>query len=303
VRIALASISGMPSEFLADDSNVASILRRRGVEVVVTPWDNMTIDWSIFDLVVARSTWDYSRRHREFCEWVRRRGSRLENDADLVIWNSDKRYVSDLIAAGLPTVETAIVARGDPRPTIVTEVVVKPTVSTGGRNTGRFGPASAEGAVALMDRIHAEGGTAMVQPFMAEIETTGETAVVVIDGEVSHALRKRSYLRPDEMAPTSDDELEAAQAMYDPGLVSSATAAQDEIDLALEALKFITERFGTTPLACRVDMVKHGGSPTILELEAIEPSLYLTREPGSAARLASAMIVRAAQRTGPELDW
>lgn len=138
VRIALASISGMPSEFLADDGNVASILRSGGVEVVVAPWDTPTIDWNMFDLVVARSTWDYSRRHREFCEWVRRRGSRLENDADLIIWNSDKCYVSDLIAAGLPTVETTFVAPGDPEPAIVTEVVVKPTVSTGGRNTGRF---------------------------------------------------------------------------------------------------------------------------------------------------------------------
>lgn len=288
----------MPSEFLADDGNVASILRCGGVEVIVAPWDTPTIDWNMFDLVVARSTWDYSRRHREFCEWVRRRGSRLENDADLIIWNSDKRYVSDLIAAGLPTVETTFVAPGEPEPAIVTEVVVKPTVSTGGRNTGRFGPASADGALMLIERIHAEGGTAMVQPFMKEIDAAGETAVVVIDGDVSHVLRKRSYLRPDEMAPTRDDVLGAAQAMYQPGLVSSAQADQDELDLTSKALKFIAHRFDTTPLACRVDMVRHQGAPTILELEAIEPSLYLAHEPGSAERLASAIIVRAAQPAG-----
>lgn len=225
----------------------------------------------------------------------------MENDADLIIWNSDKRYVSDLIAAGVPTVETTFVAPGDPEPAIVTEVVVKPTVSTGGRNTGRFGPASADGALTLIERIHAEGGTAMVQPFMDEIDAAGETAVVVIDGEVSHVLRKRSYLCPDEMAPTHADELGAAQAMYEPGLVSSAQADQDELDLASKALKFIADRFETIPLACRVDMVRHQGAPTILELEAIEPSLYLEREPGSAERLASAIIVRAAQHTGQRL--
>lgn len=222
----------------------------------------------------------------------------MENQADLIIWNSDKRYVSDLIAAGLPTVETTYVAPGDPVPAIVTEVVVKPTVPTGGRNTERFGPASAEGALALLERIHAEGGTAMVQPFMEEIDAAGETAVVVIDGEVSHALRKRSYLRPDEMAPTRDDDLGAAQAMYDSGLVSSAHADRDELDLTLKTLKFIADRFDTTPLACRVDMVRHRGAATILELEAIEPSLYLAQEPGSAERLARAMIARARQRTG-----
>jgi hypothetical protein len=298
VRIALASISGMPSEFVADDGNVASILRCSDVEVIVAPWDDPTIDWDMFDLVVARSTWDYSRRLGEFCEWVRRRGCRLENDADLIVWNSDKRYVSDLIAAGLPTVETTFVAPGDPMPAIGREVVVKPTVSTGGRNTGRFGPASADGASTLIERIHAEGGTAMVQPFMDEIDAAGETAVVVIDGDVSHVLRKRSYLRPDEVAPTRDDLLGAAKAMYEPELVSAAQADRDELDLTSKALQFIADRFDTTPLACRVDMVRHQGAPTILELEAIEPSLYLAHEPGSAERLASAIVARVAQHAG-----
>lgn len=64
----------MPSEFGADDASVASILRCHGVEVIIAPWDTPTIDWNIFDLVVARSTWDYSRRYREFCEWVRTSG-------------------------------------------------------------------------------------------------------------------------------------------------------------------------------------------------------------------------------------
>jgi hypothetical protein len=100
------------------------------------------------------------------------------------------------------------------------------------------------------------------------------------------------------VAPTRDDLLGAAKAMYEPELVSAAQADRDELDLTSKALQFIADRFDTTPLACRVDMVRHQGAPTILELEAIEPSLYLAHEPGSAERLASAIVARVAQHAG-----
>jgi hypothetical protein len=132
---------------------------------------------------------------------VRSRKSPVLNDPALLVWNCDKHYLADLASAGIPTVPTSFVSPGEPLRPLVGEVVVKPTVSAGARDTGRFGPNAYPGARALIARVHASGRTAMVQPYLASVERVGETAVVIVDGRVSHVLRKRAVLRPDEVAP------------------------------------------------------------------------------------------------------
>ena len=104
--------------------------------------------------------------------------------------------------------------------------MVKPTISAGARDTGRFGPDSAEQGLDLVARITDGGGTAMIQRFLPSVETAGETAVVMIAGEVSHVLRKSPVLRADEIAPTREDELRVAESMYDPDLVVRDSAGE-----------------------------------------------------------------------------
>jgi hypothetical protein len=263
------------------------------LDVTYAPWDDPRVRWESFPFVFARSPWDYSTRHSEFLGWTDRVGETLENPPAVIRWNSDKRYLGDLGAAGVPVVPTLYVEAGDPAPAIDGEVVIKPTVSAGARDTGRFSPRSADEGRALVDRITSAGGVAMVQPFLETVEDAGETAVVMVDGEVSHVLHKRPVLAADETAPVRDDALGVAEAMYDPGLVGPGEAAADQLELAATVLGSVRERFGRTPLIARVDMLRNSdGRPVLLELEAIEPNLYFEHAPGAAERLANAILKR-----------
>lgn len=293
MRVAIATCAGMPAEF-TDDARLEERLRERGVKASRRPWDDPATDWRGFDAVVIRSTWDYSRRREEFLLWVEAVGERLHNAPGLVRWNSDKRYLADLAAAEIPAVETAFVAPGAPLPPIDAEVVVKPTVSAGGRDTGRFGERLGDAARALVRRIHASGRVAMVQPYQGSVDVHGETALVFIGSEPSHALRKRAVLRPDEVAPVREDWVGAAEAMYDPALVGPGEADDDEVELAREVIAHVRARFGEPPLYARVDMVRgSSGAPMVLELEAIEPNLYFDQAPGALERLTDAIVAAA----------
>lgn len=297
MRISIASFRGMTPEF-RDDDLLLACLAERGADASAHPWDEPGVDWDAPDLVVARTVWDYVLRYEEFIAWLGTVGAPVENVPELIRWNSDKRYLADLASVGVPVVETTFIAPGEAPPPIEGEVVVKPSISAGGRETGRFGAASADAAARLIERIGAAGRTAMVQPYLGSVETGGETAVVMVDGQVSHVLRKGAMLRADEVAPVRlDDELGVAEAMYDPDLVLASTAERDEIALAEEVIGEVSRRFDSTPLYARVDMLRdEGGAPVLLELEAVEPNLYFPQAPGAAERLADAIIARARAR-------
>ena len=293
MKVALATCAAIADGW-EDDRLLAEALRSRGVDAGFAVWDDAAIDWDRFDRVLIRSTWDYMRRRAEFVAWARSLGERLDNPAQIVEWNSDKRYLADLEAAGVPTVATRFVEPGAAPPTLEGEVVIKPTVSAGARDTGRFGPAHHDDARVLLARLWSAGRTAMVQPYLRSVEGRGETAIVVIEGDESHVLRKRAVLGADREAPLRDDELGAAEAMYEPDLVQAGSAADPERGVAAAVLEHLTERFGEAPLYARVDMLYGGrGEPVLLELELVEPALYMGTAPGSEQRLADALLRRA----------
>ncbi|MCW2621703.1 MAG: hypothetical protein JWL64_1305, partial [Frankiales bacterium] len=202
---------------------------------------------------------------------------RLVNPVAVLAWNTDKVYLRDLETAGIPVVPTTFVAPGERYLPPDGEVVVKPSVSAGARDTERFG-AGADGA-ALVARLHGEGRTAMVQPYLPGLDSEGETAVLVFAGEVSHAARKAPLLVPGALPYDLDDEIISPR---------QATAEQARIALAtVAAAQAVT---GRELLYARVDLVPGpDGAPLLLELEAAEPSLFLTQAPGSAQRLAAAV--------------
>ena len=231
MRVAIATFAGMPPEF-RDDERLADALGALGAEVARIPWDDGGVHWGAFDAVVIRSTWDYARRREEFVAWAESVGPRLHNSPAVIRWNSDKHYLGDLSSAGIRTVETTYVEPGAPPPVLTGEVVVKPTVSAGGKDSGRFSERTHDEALGLIRRIHGSGRTAMLQPYMATVDSIGETAIVFLDGEPSHVLRKRAVLRPDEIAPVRDDAVGAAEVMYDPELVTAGAATDEEFEFA-----------------------------------------------------------------------
>jgi hypothetical protein len=281
--IAFATCTEMP-DGAADDDAAAALL---GAERVV--WSDPAVDWTRYDRVVVRSTWDYSRRLAEFLTWCDQVGSeRLRNSPETIAWNADKRYLGGLDA---PTVPTVFVAPGDPIPALDGELVVKPNVSAGARHTGRFGAGRHDEAAALIATIQSSGRTALVQPYQPSVDARGETALVFLGGELSHALRKRAVLSTEGVAPTTPDGLRVATVMLEPDLVAPTEPLPAELALAERVIDEVTARFGS-PLYARVDLVQGAdGAPMVLELEMIEPALYLGHAPGSSDRLAAAIRV------------
>jgi hypothetical protein len=281
MRIAFATCPAWPDGF-PDDHEAAALA---GAEWRL--WDDPAVDWEAYDRVVLRSVWDYTRRIDDFLYWCERVGAeRLRNTPELVASNADKRYLGEL---GVPIVPTAFVGPDGPPPDFDGEIVVKPNVSAGARDTGRFPAERHDEALALIEAIRSSGRVALVQPYLAGVDERGETAIVYIDGEVSHVLRKQPILRAAGIAPLGDDPDGPAAVMRDDDLVLAGEASEDELSLAADVHERITERFGI-PLYARVDIVPGpGGEPVLIELEALDPCLYLGQAPGAAARFAAAI--------------
>ncbi|MCO4695855.1 Cycloserine biosynthesis protein DcsG [Streptomyces sp. RO-S4] len=275
MRVALVTCAGGPD--VAEDQDLPGLvgaLNAAGAEASAEVWDDAGVDWARFDLAVIRSTWDYSWRAAEFTAWAERCGklTRLANPADVVRWNTDKRYLADLAAAGVPVVETRYLAPGDAvdLPTDH-EFVVKPASGAGARFAARYTPDEHDTAVRHVRRMHDDGFTAMVQPYVRAIDTGGERALQFFGGTLLHASRKGPVLAPG----TPYDQRKTAH----PGL-TGWTPTTDELAVAEAAL-------GAVPgapdlLYARVDLADgDDGRPRVMELELVEPNLFLWLHPES----------------------
>jgi hypothetical protein len=246
-------------------------------------WDDPAVDWDAFDLVVVRCTWDYQQRHDAFLAWAAG-VPRLANPSPVIAWNTDKRYLGELAAAGLPTVATTFVAPGEAfvAPD-APELVVKPSVSAGARDTQRYAAGEAGEAAAHVARLHAEGRTAMVQPYVDGVDAAGETALLYLGGAYSHAIRKGPLLEPGGAPP---------EGLFAPEDIRARRPSAAERALADRVVAAMTERWGPL-LYVRVDLLPGpGAEPTIIEIELTEPSLFLAHDDGAAERLAAAIAAR-----------
>ncbi|WP_030218145.1 ATP-grasp domain-containing protein [Streptomyces sp. NRRL WC-3626] len=287
-RIAL--VTCRPGPDISEDRDLPGLvraLREAGAQASAEVWDDDGVDWARFDLVVIRSTWDYSWRSAEFTAWAERCGAltRLANPADVVRWNTDKRYLGDLAKAGVPVVDTRYIAAGDPLDLPGDrEYVVKPTSGAGARFAARYTPDEHDTAVRQLRRMHAEGFTAMVQPYMRGIETAGERALQFFGGNLLHASRKGPVLAPG----TPYDQRKVAH----PGLTDWTPSLADTA-LARRALASVPGR--PELLYARVDVVDdEDGQPRVMELELVEPNLFLWLHPESVPRVVEELLKNAA---------
>jgi glutathione synthase/RimK-type ligase-like ATP-grasp enzyme len=267
-RVALATCSEL-SELDEDERRVLEPLADLGVEAEPRVWDDPEVDWEAFDLTVVRSTWDYVGRREQFLAWAES-VPRLHNPAEVLRWNTDKRYLAELADAGLPVVPTWF----DEVPDLDGELVVKPTESAGARDTGRF--ASAADAAELAESIRASGRTAMAQPYLDEIDEHGETGLVFMNGAYSHAFRKGPLL------PLNGPPVEGLFAFEH---ITPREPSPGEREVAQAVMDWVQGRFGAH-LYARVDVAPPG---VLLELEVTEPSLFLGQEVGAPRRLAEAI--------------
>jgi glutathione synthase/RimK-type ligase-like ATP-grasp enzyme len=284
-HIALATCAALP-ELDPDEQLLLEPLRALGVDVRPAVWDDLAVDWEAFALVVIRSTWDYTARRDAFLAWARS-VPRLANPADVVTWNTDKHYLAELAAAGVPVVPTDWIEPGQQVALPATGVhVLKPGVGAGSVDAALFDMAAtheAELARAHAERLLQMRQTVMVQPYLEQVEDRGEAALIFVGGEFSHAVTKGAMLA---------DQRELVSGLYKAEVITPRRASPAELEVARAALAAApggVERL----VYARVDLVPGPDSaPLVIELELTEPSLFLGTAPGSAERLARHLVER-----------
>lgn len=267
-----------------DHASLEAALRQSGFDVHRADWDDAAVDWSGFDAVLLRSTWNYFDDLPKFLDWCAQVAAvtTLLNPLDVVRWNTDKHYLGDLAGRGIATVESHFVEPGDAPDAFpdFAEFVVKPAVGAGSRDAQRYLRAQRDAAIAHVRRLTGSGRSALVQPYLRGVDTQGETALLFFDGVYSHAIRKGALLRRDE-GPT--------QQLFAPEQISAREPDPAELALAQQVIAALP----FDPLTyARVDLLPSADGPQLLELELTEPSLFLDTAPGSAQRLATVLATQ-----------
>ncbi|MEU3064477.1 ATP-grasp domain-containing protein [Streptomyces subrutilus] len=272
-RIAVVT-SGPGIEADADLPLIVEALRAEGLAARPVPWDADATAWDGFDLALIRSTWDYSQRLGEFLAWTdtAARATRLRNPAPVVRWNSDKRYLTRLAERGVRVAPTRFLEPGTPYDVADFDrpggVVVKPSVSAGARDTARYEPGHHADAARHARMLLDQGRTVMVQPYLRRV-AEGERALVFFGGAFSHAIRKGPLLTE---AGVIDN-----QRVAHPG-IAPHPPTEAELRAARAALAAIPSP--AAPLFARVDLaLDDDGEPLVMELELIEPNLFLKDNP------------------------
>ena len=253
---------------------LAQALAQLGLATTTLAWTEPH-DWSAFSLVVLRTPWDYFRRVDQFLAWAKGvdQVTKLVNPYEVIQWNSHKRYLLELAQRGVPIVPTVLVNSGTSALSLsscfsASELVVKPTVGIGAFGAKKGGADD----VSLLSHAQAllNQGDILVQPFVPSIAARGEVSLLYFGGEYSHAVRK---------VPLSgdyrvQDEYGGTVQLYQP------TAA--ELQVAAQSLAAAPG----PALYARVDLVDWDSQPVLMELELIEPELFIRFLPASVSRLA-----------------
>ncbi len=291
MHIGLATCSKLP-DWEVDDRPLEDALRAAGATVHHPVWDDERFDFEALDACLIRTTWDYEHRRDAFVSWSMRTASRTRffNPPDVIAWNTHKSYLRDLHEAGIPSIPTVWIDRGDSvdLAAVLSEHAwergfLKPVVGSTARATFRFNACDStlDAAQRFIDeRLDREA--MMIQPYLERVERHGEESIMLVDGDITHAVRKTPV--PGDYRV--QDDFGATDAPMEPGAAES--------DLARRIMAMVADRFGIPPLLYgRVDLLRDAdGAPMLNELELVEPSFFFRHEPCAAERLATALIER-----------
>lgn len=287
MRIAFVTWSGEP-DLTADDTLAAVALSRLGHLVSTAPWDSPVVNWREHDVAVLRSTWNYHHALDAFMRWLdalEAAGVVLLNPVPLVRWNAHKAYLLALRDAGIRVPETVLIARDAGRAELDalgsrswTEVVIKPAVSANAHKTERM---PSNPLAFLRERVAAlaSHGDVLVQELVPEVGHIGEHSIVFFNGAFSHAVLKR---------PGAGDF--RVQEKF--GGTNVLVDVDEEL---MRACRQILEALPAVPAYVRLDVVRAATGCMLMEVEAIEPTLFLGMSRGAADRFARAILAHAPQ--------
>ena len=276
-HVAIATCRG--DDVDVDTPVLLAAMERAGIPATMCVWDDPRVTWDEFDLTVLRSTWDYAPRRSEFLAWARGI-ERLHNPFELVEYSTDKHYLADVAAQGHRIVPTDFLRVGESISFPDTDFVVKPCVGAGSIDAERFSPGQSVDALAHVERLQNSHRDVMVQPYIKSVDEVGERAVIFIDGSFSHAMTNGAILntKPDERDKLFRRE-QMSRAEVEPEALATAQA--------------IIESGGYGDLLyARIDLVHDGVGWALMELELVEPSLFLGFDDFAADKLARGIATR-----------
>lgn len=285
-----------------DDRLALDVLTKRGYACQGVVWDDPAVDWENAGTCVLRSTWDYHVKFKQFMQWLDEVSSRMQiiNRPEIVRWNVRKTYLRDLEALGVPITPTRWLTDASEKSIAdagksfagAEKVVVKPTI---GLATSGVKMVAREELLTLNDHIKEllSLGEVMLQPYFSSVQDYGERSLIFLGGTYSHAARKSAF---QHMAAAGGAGERAIVA--DEKEIEIATATMRALCMvpALQSAGITLEQIAYA----RVDLIRdHENKPVILEVELVEPSLFLAYSPDAPARFASVLessITRQANR-------
>ncbi|MGB7586726.1 MAG: hypothetical protein WBM11_17930 [Terriglobales bacterium] len=275
--VLLATSESLPT-LTADDRTLLAPLAKHNIEARPAIWSDPRVKWSEADAVLVRSCWDYHLRLQEFLEWIsalEQAKLRVFNPPPMLRWNANKLYLRALEEKGIPIVPTLWPEPGfDLKQELQRRewkrAVVKPRVSATAHRTLLTGPDNTATAHTHIDDLK-RGPGAMVQEFLEEVQSQGEWSLIFFSGQFSHAVLKTP--KPGDFR--SQEEFG--------GNIRNMTPTVS----LLRAARKIVSTLDNEPLYARVDGVERGGQFLLMELELIEPALYLQLADGAADRFAA----------------
>lgn len=251
-----------------EDEMLVKLFQKNGHDVELAIWDNPSINWKNFDVVIIKSTWDYFiEKINSFYNWLdhlKQNNIPCLNHPDLIRWNSDKHYLLDVAWAGLNIVPTYIIEKNEPfdikqffEKFDTKELIIKPCISGGAMNTIRI---NSENYIEHIDQIKewTSAEAYLVQPLKKEILTDGEWSFIFFNGKFSHQILK-----------TAKDGEFRIQHFFG----GKINTPENNETLILEAQKYI-DQFAKDALYARVDGVWSNNQFELMELELIEPYLF-----------------------------
>ncbi|GAB3254661.1 ATP-grasp domain-containing protein [Kineosporia babensis] len=264
----LAWVSALDARGYDEDEEPAlAALRSAGVDVEVVSWDDPQVQWDRYQRAVLRSTWDYARRLEDFRAWLERVSqlTDLRNPLPMVRWSLDKHYLAELEQNGVPVTPTGFAEPGQTAVFPEGEFVVKPAIGAGSRDAASYGPDEHELATAHVRKLHDLDTSVLVQPLLKSVAAEGEWALVFFGGAYSHAAGKRVSL----------PRASVIQTLIAPTTIVPHQADAEQLAVAQRAVDQVAARFGV-PVYARVDLVRDDqGRSVVMELELVEPSLFL----------------------------
>ena len=266
--VSYVSVGAYDSNTVDEDKILSSILEDLGIPHEIMPWSDSTVNWSKYSGLLIKSTWDYFDYYPEFLAWIEKI-KKLEipvwNDLDTVLWNSSKSYLKEIESKGFPVVSGIELKRGEKvsfeflENKIATDYwVVKPLVSGGAKNTLKFHKSDWDKVSQKVQEL-VDQEDFLIQPFIKEVQEVGEYSLLFFNGEFSHAVLK---------SPAKED---FRVQHYFGGTIHNINPSEE---MKASALSLVQE-FASKSLYARVDGVDINGVFHLMELELIEPYLFL----------------------------